>query len=238
MLIGEDYPKIEFHWLGLELLEPMAFITDSILGILSFVIAWRVHRLNNPHPLVQNWKWFFFVMGFATTTGGLAHLMYNYWGIWAKFPSWVIAPIALLFLERATLSVYPHQKVRKTLFTIVSFKYLVVLVIWLLICFSLDLSLPENEKKPFVPLALNSAIGAIGCTVLLTWWYGRVLHPAYRLFSYGTLIAVPSVFLIVMRIHPHQWFNGEDLGHVMMMATYIFSWMAIKRLSPILSNGS
>lgn len=97
MLIGEDYPKIEFQWFGFELLEPMAFITDMLLAILAFTLAWKVKSIGTQHQLYKNWYRFYLVMGIATITGGFAHLMYNYWGIAGKFPSWIFAPIAIFF---------------------------------------------------------------------------------------------------------------------------------------------
>ena len=214
MLIGKDFDKIEFQAFGLDLLEPMAFITDSLLGILGFYLAW-----------------FFIIIGVSTTTGGLAHLFYHYFGIYGKIPSWIFAPISMYFLERATTSVFPNPKVVKTLKWVSIIKYFLVLAAWLAICFSLDLDDPANEKKPFLPLAVNSAIGAISCTAVLTTWYAKKLDKAFMWFTYGTLIVFPSIFFIIIRINPHRWFNGEDLGHILMMSTNIMSYIGIKKVN-------
>ena len=46
-MIGEDYPKIEFQLFGLDLLEPMAMITNFILGSLALFFAYKVSKIES-----------------------------------------------------------------------------------------------------------------------------------------------------------------------------------------------
>ena len=43
-MIGADYPKIEFQLFGLELVEPMAIITDTLLGGLSLFLLTKCQK--------------------------------------------------------------------------------------------------------------------------------------------------------------------------------------------------
>ena len=47
MLIGRDYDKIEFSFLGLDLLEPNAFIGDTIILITAIIIALKIKKIQS-----------------------------------------------------------------------------------------------------------------------------------------------------------------------------------------------
>ena len=47
MLIGKDFDKIEISLFGFELLEPNAFIGDSVILIVALLLASKTKKLNN-----------------------------------------------------------------------------------------------------------------------------------------------------------------------------------------------
>ena len=47
MLVGEDYPKIEFQFNGWDLLEPDSFIGDLALGIIAIYLGYRCVKYFN-----------------------------------------------------------------------------------------------------------------------------------------------------------------------------------------------
>ena len=46
MLIGSDFDKIEFSFLGLDLLEPNAFIGDTLILITAITLGYKTKKIN------------------------------------------------------------------------------------------------------------------------------------------------------------------------------------------------
>ena len=61
MLIGRDFDKIEISFLGLDLLEPNAFIGDTIILITAIIIALKIKKFNHQNAFFKNWILFFLV---------------------------------------------------------------------------------------------------------------------------------------------------------------------------------
>ncbi|MCG8575379.1 MAG: hypothetical protein MI810_10875 [Flavobacteriales bacterium] len=228
-MIGQDFEKISFELFGLDLLEPMALITDSVLGLLSIYFAFRLRKIQSAHPFFIYWRWFFIIFGLATFSGGLGHALFNYWGVAGKFPSWILAPISLYALEQGMVSVYPNKKKVSFLKSISFWKYVVVVGIFVAICVSIDL--PANEKKPFLPLAINSALSMVVVGGFMAYYYQKKLDKNYLFILYGSLILLPSAFIFLLKINLHPWFNKEDASHVLMMITLFYYYLGVKKIS-------
>ena len=63
MIIGRDFDKLEFNWLGLELLEPNALLSDSIIAVSGIVLGFFVSKQNKTltSPFFNYWKYVFFL---------------------------------------------------------------------------------------------------------------------------------------------------------------------------------
>ena len=63
MLIGEDFDKIKFEFLGFDFLEPNALYGDTIVSILAIYAAVWCSRYFKQTNLVffKHWKHFFYV---------------------------------------------------------------------------------------------------------------------------------------------------------------------------------
>src|SRR5688500_1041434 len=109
-MIGADFEKIQFVLFGLNLVEPMAFITDTILAIISIYLAISVGRFKSNHPFYTYWRWFFIVFGYGAFVGGLGHVLLNQWGVAGKFPSWICGPLSVYCLEQGMIAIHPNEK--------------------------------------------------------------------------------------------------------------------------------
>ena len=67
MLIGEDFPKIDFQPFGLDLVEPNAMLGDLIIALVSWYFAYRVSKMPST-PFFRCWKSFFIVLLFSIAT--------------------------------------------------------------------------------------------------------------------------------------------------------------------------
>lgn len=228
-MIGADFDKIQFTLFGLELVEPMALITDVIMGSISIYLGYRIHKFTSAHPFYQYWKWFFLIFGIGAFYGGFAHAFYNYWGWVGKIPSWVSGPVSVYCLEQAMISIHPKEK---------SFDLLKYLSFWKLVlvitAFILVLSLVDLNVKPaigFLPIAINTIVGvSLTAGGLGLYYYRKGLSEHYKYFALGVLVMLPSAFVFLLKINLHPWFDKNDLSHVLLTAGIIYFFIGVKKL--------
>ena len=77
MLIGSDFDKIEFSFLGLDLLEPNAFIGDTLILITAITLGYKTKKINKHLPVFINWNFFFWWFGIGMFLGGSGPLMFT-----------------------------------------------------------------------------------------------------------------------------------------------------------------
>ncbi len=213
-MIFQDFDKIHFHMFGMELVEPMAIIMDTLLGLLSLYFAYRVSKIKSELPFYSYWKYFFLIFGVGAILGGLGHTFYIQWGVAGKFPSWICGPLSVYAFEQAMISIHPNSK-RVSAFKLASFiKLLIVSIAFILICVNAPIS--EKPQLPFLPIAINTILGVSFTGGILGLRYKKLISANYRYFYLGVLIMLPSAFIFLMKINLHQWFDKNDLSHLLM----------------------
>ena len=225
-MIGADFEKIEFVLFGLKLLEPMAFVTDTILAIVSIYFAYKVGTFNSNHPFYTYWRWFYIIFGLGAFAGGLGHLMLNYWGVAGKFPSWICGPISVYCLEQGMISIFPDER-KYALFKLLStLKFIIVFAIFIVICATQPIA--DRLDLPFLPIAINTIFGVTITAGALGLYYSKVLSPRFKYFYLGVLVMLPSAFIFLLKINLHQWFDKNDLSHMLMIAGIIYFYLGLK----------
>ena len=53
MIIGADFPKIEFSLFGLDLVEPNAFIGDTLILAVALLFAYKTHKISGDQPFYK-----------------------------------------------------------------------------------------------------------------------------------------------------------------------------------------
>lgn len=229
-MIGADFEKIEFVLFGLNLVEPMGIITDFIMGGLSVYFGMRIRKLGNNHPFYQYWFGFFFVFGIGAILGGLGHGFFKYWDWPGKLPTWTCGIISVYFLEQAMISIHPVKKWFRRL-KIISFWKVVLLTV----LFIVNLCVNDIDAKPslgFLPIAINTILSVLAAAGLLGYYYFRKkLSPIYKYFVLGVLIMIPSAFVFLLKINLHQWFDKNDLSHVLMTLGITYFFLGVIKLS-------
>lgn len=225
MLIGEDFPKIELDILGLQLLEPNAFIGDTVILIIALILAHKTKKLSSTNSFFIYWRWFFIVFGVGFFFGGLGHLLYNYFGVPGKFISWYSGLISCFLAEMALLSIFPNQKWKGILKRISLIKMLVAFAIETIIFFVVDLTI--DQSKGLVVPTINSIIG-LGLTFgFLGYCYQRKIDAAFRFLWISTFILIPSAVFQGMKINFHQWFDRNDVSHILLISGILMYYYAI-----------
>jgi len=228
-MIGVDFPKIEFELFGMQLLEPMALITDSILGILGVFLAYKISKIKSALLFYKYWKLFFLLFGIGAFVGGLGHAFYNQWSFYGKIPSWLFGPVSIYFAEKAMISSHWDNGKKKVFNKIADSKLILVYIAWVLILFF------GNEDKvstqPFLPIAINTILGLLTFVGYLGFKYTEKFSAKFKFFWLGVLILIPTAFIFLLKINVHQWFDKNDMSHILMMLAVVYFYLGVKKVS-------
>ncbi len=228
-MIGQDFPKLEWDFMGLQLLEPNAMIGDVILFSSSLYLAKQVLKMNAAHAFYKYWNRFYLWFGISFLHGGFGHLLYNYLGLWGKYPSWILGMIATFFLTKAMISIWPKAN-QQRFFTIAALTLLGLgITTELLVFMTIDLSV-DQSKGLFVP-TLVSGIGMIFSLVVLGLTYQKKYHVRFQLFWLAALVLLPNAFIQSQKINIHQWFDRNDFSHVLLLLSLVLYYTGIKTTS-------
>lgn len=228
-MIGADFEKIQFVLFGLNLVEPMAFITDLIMGTISLVLGIKVSKIQSNQAFYIYWKSFFYVFAIGALAGGVGHTFFNYLGIPGKFLSWICGPLSIYLLEQAMISVHPKERKIEILKLFSSLKLIVVFIIFGVILYNMTES--SKPELPFLPIAINTIVGVTLSAGVLAIGYGKSISTKFRYIYLGVIVMLPTAFIFLLKINLHQWFDKNDLSHVLLTAGIIYFYIGIRKIS-------
>ena len=227
MRIGEDFEKMEFSWFGLDLLEPNALLTDSLIAVFCIIFWAIISRQNKTFttPFFNYWKWLFLVYGVGFFFGGLGHVMFNYWDVTGKyFP--LIGGLAIpLFIEHAMISLLP-EKNHKALYLTSKIKFALAVIALTLVF----LLVPGEKKIPMMLLvpSANSGIGFILASGVLGLKFAKQYTRSFYLLAASVLVMIPAAVFQAKRISFHPWFDRNDASHVLLIVTLILYYYTVQ----------
>ena len=233
MLIGEDFDIIEFEFLGLQLLEPIGFVGDIVIFLVSMVLAYKIKRLGHSSPFFKWWYVFFMVFGIGFLAGGFGHLLYNYWGVPGKYVSWYSGVATTFFMERAMISLHHNKTFIRVTLMLSSLKLFIGLagLTWIVSTYNLD----EDFSKGMLFPTINSVTGVLFSLVYLGAVYSKRIAPSFHYFWISFILMVPSVFISSLKINIHQWFDKNDLSHLVLLIGILFYYKGVKGYAQYLS---
>ena len=229
MLLGQDFPKIEFDFMGLTLLEPNALITDFIMGALSIYFAIMLRQNKGEHGFLKYWYYFFLFFGIGSLFGGLGHMFYNYTGPQGKFPTWTSGILASYFIEKAMIksavSLNKNNRLGKIAFVKMILVFLIVITVISTKSYQLD------HTIGFIPIAINTFIGVFISVSVISVYNMKKGFTDFKYLFYGVLIMVPSFFIFMLKFNPAQWFDKSDLSHVIIIFGITLFYLGLKKLN-------
>jgi cbb3-type cytochrome oxidase subunit 3 len=206
---------IRFTIGNLQLQEPMALLTNWMIAFTCLILY---KKIKNPQTLFElNWKRFYAFFGVSVFFGGLGHLFFHYLGVYGKFPCWILGVFASYFAGKAMISTAIFSlKNRNTLhyFLVAKCSILGVLAI-----------LYTN----FIFITIDAVLSYLfycGIVSLIYWRKGR---SEFKYIVYAILVLLPSIFIFLLRLNPHVWFNKEDLSHILMILTIILFYFGVQQ---------
>lgn len=233
MLLGEDFEKVSFELFGLDLLEPNAFITDTLITICAFTFAYKLHHHFPKKPFYNHWKYFFIVFGTSFFLGGLGHVFYNQWGIPGKTPPWFLGIIACFFIEQAFISEH-RNKAFSAILKKISITKLILALIGAL-CVSLFVDLKADYSKGMHVPTINSIIGMGYCLAYLAVSFAKE-NRGYYIFLFGFLMLIPAAIVQSIKLNIHPLFDKNDFSHILIMTSLIFYYYGLKKVREIYIN--
>ncbi len=226
MLIGKDFPKIEWQPFGLDLVEPNAMIGDTLILICALFFAYKTARIAQQNVFFIWWKRFFVLFGISFFMGGIGHLCFNYFGVPGKYASWYLGIVASYCIEMAMLSLYPFLATKKHLITTAKIKMGIALTVTTLVFCFVDLTI-DPQKGLLVP-TLNSIIG-LGLTMgALGYYYSKRISSSFRYLWLSTFILIPSAIVQSLKINIHPWFDRNDISHLLLLISLFMYYKCIQ----------
>lgn len=233
MLIGTDYPKIEFELFGLDLVEPNAFIGDLLIFLIALLYYFKINKtkLSGSDPFLNNWKLFYLWFGISFFCGGLGHVFFNYTGVLGKTPSWFLGMLAPYFIEQAMFSIYPTIGKRKFLKQLSLIKLIVFVILEIIV-----LSVYNIGHAPEIGLILPtvcSTVGLLFCLGVLGVFYQKRIHPSFKYLWYSVIVLILSVIPQIFKINIHPYWDRNDISHVLLIVSLVLYYQTIKRYKKI-----
>ncbi len=232
-MIGQDFEKIQWHFAGLELLEPNAMLGDIVLFAVAMYMAAFCSKIKN--NFFGNWRNFYFIFGWSFLFGGFGHLFYNYLGLWGKYPSWILGMLATYFLTRAMIDLWENES-KKKLFALLS-KWLLAIGILSEIVVFIGIDLSEDQSKGLFVPTLISGIGLIFALVYLGVTYQRKIDSGFKFFWIAALTLLPNAFIQSQKINLAPWFDRNDFSHVLLLISLLLYFKGLRSVrQPIYSQ--
>lgn len=212
---------IEFSWLGLNLQEPMALITNWILASFSFYAFWQLKK--GVSRFQDLWKMFYLVLGTSMIVGGLGHLFFQYTGIPGKYPSWTLGTLAAVYASFAMISLMEKRRNQKIIERIVVIKAVILLIAGII-------------TQKFLFIAIDTSITYLFFCGYLAVRLHRNNWKGVKFIYLGVLILIPSAIIFSLKINVHRWLNKDDLSHVLMLGCIIFFFLGIRETQKLNSK--
>ncbi len=231
MRIGSKYDKIEWKVFNMDLLEPITFFGDLLIAAFCFYFAYKILKMNTKVLFFYYWRWFFITFGVSMIVGSFGHLLYNYTGAFGKWFGWLGSLITSIFLEMAFISIYPNTKIKKILYVISYVKLALMFIIELLILSFADID--KNQALGLIVPSINFFIGIGFCAGYLGYYYQKTISENFKFFWIGVLVLVPATALQLLKINPHQYFDRNDLSHLILILSLILFYQGLKKLPKI-----
>ena len=229
MIIGQDFPKIEWSFLDYKILEPNALITDTMMSLVSLYLAFLLYRKQLNNPLSNRWFHFFILFGISSFLGGLGHALFHYFGAMGKMPNWITGIVAIYLIERAMASEIVAEAFRKKYENFIFYKMILVFII-----FAWVVSTQAINEKPelgFLPLAIHTIVGVLTSAGILGYSLSKTKNKAFKYFYWGVAIILPSAFFFLLKINPINWFDKNDVSHLFITIGIIYFYIGTVEVS-------
>jgi len=229
MLIGEDFTKIVLEFNGLIIQEPNALITDLLMGSMSIFFALRLRKQKSKHAFLKYWYYFFLTFGIGSVCGGFAHAFFLYTGPQGKFPTWISAILSAYFIEKAMIK-SANKLNRNNILGKIAFTKMILVFLVVITVISTE-AYQKEHTIGFIPIAINTLIGVFISVASISLYNMKQGYVNFKYLLFGVLVMLPSFFIFLLKINPIQWFDKNDLSHIIILIGIYFFYIGLKKLN-------
>jgi len=207
---------------GIVVLEPFTVLTDLLISAVCFYAYIKLKKEKDNHKVYRFFRMFLFFMGLATAIGGLlGHGFIYIWGKEAKIPGWYVSMFSIAMFERAAI-MHSRNLMKKAVGNFFAILNIVEL------CTFMTLALITVE---FIFVEIHAIYGLfIVVFSFEIYVYYKTKDKACLYLFTGTILAGIAAMSHGMRISVNEWFNHNDVSHVLMAAGMYYYYLFGKKL--------
>ncbi|GAA5033287.1 hypothetical protein GCM10011506_25320 [Marivirga lumbricoides] len=216
---------ISIELLGIRIDEPMVTLTDLLVSVLCFIFFYKLHRRPEQQLIIVYFKYYFLVMGMATTFGGLVgHAFYYEFSKSWKLLGWIISMVAIMLIERAAIE---HTQI------VLKKKYIKTLRVVNLVEFSIFLILTLYTLN-FFYVQLHSGYGLMFVVFTIEFLlFLKTRNETSKYIMAGIGFAALSALTFSTQFTLHPWFNYLAFSHVWMAVASVFIYLGVKKVEVV-----
>lgn len=207
-------PMIEL--LGLQVTEPMTWITNWMVAAACFVFGHRLFYDERADISQKFWALFFLFIGLASVVGGTAHGFINYVGHKFHYAAWLLSGISIFCAQLAVLPLIERVRLRSFV-RIFSYAQLILMSASVLLF------------QHFSSVLIDSIIGLIGVVIPVSLiHYVKYKDRRSALMVLGVLTNLIPGLIHLLKISINEWFNFNDISHVIMIGCFYIMYKAAR----------
>lgn len=216
----EDIVQIELF--GIRIDEPIVTLTDLLVSFFCFLYFFKMRQENKKEKVYLYFKYYFLIMGLATTFGGLiGHAFYYEFSKAWKLVGWIISMFAIMLIERGAIE---HTRI------VLNKKYVKILGVVNIIEFLIFLGLVFYTLD-FFYVQLHSGYGLMFVVLVIEFMlFLKTKNLSTQYIMAGLGFAALSALVFATEFSIHRWFNYLSISHTLMAVATIFIYGGVKRI--------
>ena len=209
------------NFFGLTMQHPVTVFTDLLVSAVCYTAFYRLGKISNPKKVTVLFRYYFLIMGIATTLGGIMghgfiHLVPFAW----KLPGWVTSMIAIMFIERAAIE---HTRIilKPGVISVLNTLNVIELMIFMSLTF---------YYLDFFFVEFHSGYGLMFVVLSLqTFLYIKTRNEASKKLLIAVGLAAVAALFFMTKPQIWKWFRYIDVSHIFMsLSAYYFMQGALK----------
>lgn len=213
-----EVTNIEF--VGIHITEPFTWLTNWLVAAFSFYFGHMLYHDRAEDEQKKYWSLFFLFIGLASIMGGTAHGFIQYVGHNFHLAAWVFTGLAVFSAQLASLHLIENRKLS---FALTFFVYTEVVLMTISVIFF----------DSFESVRVNSAFGLIGVVLPIQLiYYLKYKTRRNGLIVIGILANIMPALIHAIELSYNQWFNFNDLSHVVMIGCLYIIYYGVKQPHP------